>query len=273
MRTKWRIAVAVAFTLLAGAAFAAPKTEYRLSLNGALEVGPDGSVRSYAIDGDTDAAAKKMVEAAVAKWRFQPIVRDGKPVIARTTMRLSLRAVPTEHDMYQLRLTSASFGEAVKLNNRRAPKYPDAAARAHLGARVLLVMDVGADGVLRNVGAYQTSLDSEAPNEHVAERWRRLFERASILAARHWTFERTDGNSAPLEPHQYMVPVEFRIVREREDENKPRWMATVPGPTRAEPWMHLASLRADAVDGLPDGAAVALDSDFTLLSDVIGKTL
>ncbi|MBA8886559.1 hypothetical protein FHW12_000750 [Dokdonella fugitiva] len=31
--------------------------------------------------------------------------------------------------------------------------------------------------------------------------------------------------------------------------------------------------RSEAFDGLPDGAAVALDSDFDLLSDVVGKML
>lgn len=273
MRTKWRIALAVAFTLLAGAAFAAPQTEYVLSLNGTLEVGPDGSVRSYAIDGDTDAAAKKAVEAAVAKWRFQPIVRDGKPVVARTTMRLSLQAIPTERDTYQLRLTSASFGDDVRIKSIPAPKYPYAAASAGLGARVLLVLDVDAYGKVRNAGAYQTNLGATTANANVAEEWRRLFERSALNAARAWTVQRADGSSAPLEPRQYIAPVEFRMLRHGENENKPRWMATVPGPTHAEPWMHLTSMRADAVDGLPNGAAVALDSDFTLLSDVIGKTL
>jgi hypothetical protein len=264
---------ALAFTLLASTASAAPKTEYVLDVKGTLEVGPDGAVRTYAIDGETDVGTNKAVAAAVANWRFRPVVRDGKPVIARTTMRLHLQAIPTGHDTFQLRLTSASFGDPVKLNNRRAPRYPDAAGRAGLGARVLLVLDVGSDGAVRNVGAYQTSLGGTAPNENIAEKWRQLFERASILAAREWTVERADGSSAPLEAHQYIVPIEFNIVRSGADEGKRRWMAVVPGPRHDEPWMKISTLRAEAVDDLPNGAAIALDSDFALLSDVIGKTL
>lgn len=264
---------ALAFALLACTAFAAPPPEYVLALRGTLEVGPDGAVRSYTIEGDTDAAAKKAVEAAVAKWRFRPVVRDGKPVIARTTMHLGLKAIPTEHDTFQLKLETATFGDEVKLRNVPPPKFPYEAAQARLSARVMVVLDVGADGNVRNAGAYQTSLAANTPNEKVAQQWRRLFERSAEIAARSWTVERADGGKAPIAPHQYVVPVEFRMIKRDEDAGRAGWMATVPGPMHFEPWMKLSARRAEAAASAPGGAMVALDTDFDLLSDVIGKTL
>ena len=264
---------ALAFTLLAGAAFAAPTTEYALGVQGTLEIGPEGTVRHYALDGNVDAAAAKAVEAAVATWRFRPIVRDGHPVIARTTMHLALEAIADDAGALQLKLASTRFGDDMRIKSIPAPKYPYEAGRAGLGARVILVLDVDENGKVRNAGAYQTNLGARTPNDKVAEQWRRLFERSALDAARAWTVERTAGSGGPVGPHQYIVPVEFRMVRSSADEGKQRWMATVPGPKNAEPWMKVSALRSEAVDALPNGAAIALDSDFALLSDVIGKTL
>jgi hypothetical protein len=146
------------------------------------------------------------------------------------------------------------------------------AAKARLGAKVLLSVRLDNEGKVVDVQSYQTSLDARASSENVAESWRKAFERASIAAARHWRYDVSETIGGKPVGTDALVPVIFSISEPGKHEGE--WKAFVPGPVHPAPWMDAGHLAADHdASGLADGQALSMSSRFRLKDDVMGKTL
>lgn len=276
--SKYRIAavavgLALAAWMLSPRAMAKlPLPAYELNANGQIEIGPDGAVRNYTLDGKLPPEIAQAIDRSVRAWTFEPILVDAKPVIAKTRLRLVLLATPVDDDHYALRVENAWFGEPESNSRMKPPRYPSDAARAGLGAKVVLAIRTDEQGKVTDVMAEQTSLTASG-NPKLEERWRKLFEKASMEAARSWTFPGSEELDGQRMSSVIRVPVAFSMSPSTGKKNK--WQGYVPGPVRPIPWVQVDTVATqgdrDALQG--DGDMQSLSSRFRLRDDVIGKTL
>jgi hypothetical protein len=274
-RTTILVALAVAaLGVRPAAGNEAPMLE--ISADGEVQIAVDGSVSDYRLRNQVPPSVADLVGKNVRHWHFQPIIVDGSAVVAKTAMHLGLKAEPIDgKENYRVRITEVRFGEPQRNARTRPPHYPELAVQAHLGAKVLLAVRLDENGQVLDAQAYQTSLDARTRSDGDAERWRRLFEHASIAAAKDWHYDMTETvNGKPIGANA-IVPVVF-TVRDLSAPQPPagKWKAYLPGPLHPAPWMD-AERVADARDlsSLQDDKALSLDSRFHLKDDVVGKVL
>jgi hypothetical protein len=269
----WLLPLLAALGCAATAAADAPPAELELSVAGDLVIDPSGTVRDYKLDSGLQPTVAALVEKNIATWRFEPVIVDGRAVIAKTRMNLTIHAKPQANGDYVLKLQDAGFGGPTVREKLEPPRYPNKAMRAHLGARVLLAVRIDAQGNVVDVHPYQTSL-SQHGREAVARRWRSLFEEASIAAVREWKYtpgETLDGRAVGS---TVMVPIVFTVTKgPRSKALSAQWRAYAPGPVTPAPWVDADSLAAIDADTLDEGESASLDSKVRLASDVIGKAL
>lgn len=267
MALKFMGGLLLAATLAVGHGAAAQgDAEFELRIEGRIEIGPDGRVIEYDIDEDeTSEPVESLVAAAVSRWRFEPIIEDGRPVIGVTEMRLQLAAVPLEED-YQLRIDSVAFGpESERLT---PPRYPERLLREDVGGKVVLVLRVMPDGHVARVHVERVGLTRDGRGGDPA-RWRTALGEAAAEAAMQWSFdgfEIVDGNPRGSDVR---IPVEFSIGERGE------WteLAQHRGESTPAPWLDVPQVAA--ADEGSSGPAVTgpLDSRFRLKTKVVGTIL
>lgn len=247
--------VALALALAGGMATLAPEAqaqsrsevrrtvEASMVLTGEIDIGTEGQVESFRMDQRDKVAADlaSFVERSVATWRFEPILREGKPVRARTfvNIRMEGKAGPDGNDMVTLQ--AANFGRydeadpaQVSKLKMTPPRYPSAAADRGGSGEVLLVVQVGRDGKVMDVIAEQVNLHVVGDEKQM--QWmRETFARYSVKAARGWTFRPPSTGSLVDEPFwSVRVPVSFSFSDKVQRYGQ--WSAHVPGPRAKAPW-------------------------------------
>lgn len=268
MRTIW-VAVLVLLWPLAGNA-ARPLPMYELQVEGRIAIGPDGAVRDYTLQSKLAPEIAAVVDRRVREWKFEPILLDGKPVIAETTMRLALLATPQDADRYALTIQNVWFGTPGRTGTMTPPRYPKDAVYAGLGAKVILVLRLDPKGNVVDVVPEQTSLTASG-SERVAASWRQVFERASIAAAKKWKFDVTETIGGQPVESSIRVPVVYTLGNAGDTG---QWKAFVPGPVRPVPWVGPETVASQADrDRLGDGDMQPLDSRFRLREGVVGTAL
>lgn len=245
-----------------------------LAADGEIQIATDGHVSDYRLKSTLAPAVADLVDRNVRGWKFEPILVNGVPVLAKTAMHLSLQAVPVDgNENYSVKVVHISFGDPKLIGGGKPPRYPEDAVHARLGAKVMLAMRLDATGKVIDVQPYQTSLAARASSEVEAERWRRVFERAAIAAAKTWQYDVSEViNGKPIGT-SVMAPIDFYI--QNGSQSPPEgWKAYAPGPVHPAPWMDNGKL-ADSHDlsAIKQGQAQSLDSHFQLRDDVIGKAL
>lgn len=266
----------VSASLPALAGTTAPTLE--MSADGEVQIAIDGKVSDYRLKSTLAPVVANLVDHDVRGWTFEPVVVDGVPVVAKTAMHLDLKAEPAAgKDNYKIRIVNVAFGEPRRSNNdqTRLPHYPEDAVSAHIGAKVLLYVRLDETGKVVDAHPYQTSLDRQTRSEFDAERWRKLFEKASIAAARDWRYDLTETINGKTIGTTAVVPIVYHASafgdrKPAQDE----WKAYVPGPVHPAPWPSIEAV-ADNRDPstLQDGEAISLESRFRLKDEVIGKVL
>lgn len=254
-----------------------PAPVYELQATGTIEIGPDGKVADYHLDKGQPAAIENALGRNIAQWRFEPIVMDGKPVIAKTRMRLSLEALPTPGEDYQLRVSGVSFGEPTRDRHHVAPpRYPEGLARAGIGAKAVLVLKLNADGSVQQVHAQQVSLSQNSGTDSQADRWRDVFAKASVAAARKWKFDISETVAGAPIGTTIKVPVEYFLNGSAARTKEPganEWRRYIPGPVIRAPWLDAAPIADHDADQLKDGEVRSLASRFKLRDEVVGRLL
>lgn len=264
----WKRRVLVALLLPWAAQAQKPQPTYEMEVKGEIAIGPDGAVSDYKLKGRLHPAIAAVVDKRVRAWTFEPILVDGKPVIATTRMRLALSATPAEGDRYALQVQNVSFGEPERVGALPPPRYPAEAARASVGGKVVLLLRIDAQGNVVDVWPEQTSLTPNG-DAHGADKWRRKFEAVTMAAARHWKFnagERFDGEAMDSVAR---VPVSYDMY----GGSNAHWNAFVPGPIRPAPWARADQSTVAGRARLRDGEAQSLSSRFRLRENIIGTTL
>lgn len=243
---------------------------YGIEVEGDLYIGTDGSVRDYKLQSrDLTPEIAAAVDKRIRDWRFEPILVDGQPVVAKTKLKLQLQAEPIAEG-YRLRVASIGFG-GPQLNRPKLapPRYPESALRAGVEADVTLVLRLDQNGRVTEAEAEQTSLSGKGP-ERIMREWAEIFEKNALSTARRWSFQLTEevgGETAAMT--SVRIPVKYRMS------GREGWRAMVPvGPRKPLPWADAETgLASVAPVDLKDGETQSLDSRFKLKDKMVGTLL
>lgn len=173
----------------AGARSVREQTEASMVVTGDLVVATDGHVQGYALDHarDLPAVVTDLIAKNIARWRFEPVLRDGAAVVACARMSLRIVAKPTRPGRYALRLQGAHFGDAADGGIKRlhvvVPEYPHQALDARVSGTVFVALKIGVTGVVEDAAAEQVNLGVVA-KERDMKRWRHVLAESALRAAR-----------------------------------------------------------------------------------------
>ena len=243
-------------------------------ISGTIVVAKDGAVQAAAVD-DADRygqAIADMVRDAALQWRFEPVLRDGKPVVAKASMHVRVVLKKTDDGKYNASIKAARFGEdnpkvtstlrSADGNKKIMPGYPAAAARYRVQGTVYLSLHVDRSGHVVEAVAEQVNLGNVGP-ERIAVRYRKLLADAALEAARRWTYVLpTTGKLASEESWTVHVPVAFNLEWGG-PRSRPVWQAYVPGPYTPAPWIDKPD--TNAADAIADGVMQTDGAGPTLL--------
>jgi len=264
------------WTLLLALCLAAPGAgagdTLRLPVSGAITVAPDGTVHNHVLGKGLPPAVESLVSAAIGKWEFEPVVRNGVPAYARSLIHMTLQAKDVPGG-YQLRVEDVRFSGYRQPALRESPEYPRGALRMGIEALVLVAQRIDADGAVLDTAPVQTTLTNVYGEQSDAERWRRDFEEAAVNAAKRWRYRKAEPEHGdPLET-TIVAPVTFRLARPSEPVAPMVWHRDeLRGARHAIPWLH-PDQQQFVVDGLADGRTVTLDSPVALKTPVRGMAL
>jgi len=218
------------------------EAEAGIQVAGTILVGPEGKPLEYELTGGDrlPKEVRRFLDFHIPRWQFDPPVVDGKPVALRNRMGLYLVAKPSDDGGMRIVLQSASFfpterGGGYDITGARMPPppYPEAAAEVGVEATVYLVLKVGRDGKVLDAADEQVNLHFLP--ERDADKWRDIFARSAVRAARGWRFNvPTQGDEGGQDSWLLRVPVAYSFnQRNRYGE----WQAYVPGPRRKVDWV------------------------------------
>lgn len=244
---------------------------------GTVDIDRDGAITAHALDNadKLPASVVGLVDKAITQVRFEPILVDGTPVLARAKMNLRIVARRMGEGSTQLSIASAQFGEMDKTatdqpksRGMHPPRYPAEMIRAGGQGSVYLVIQIGRDGKVMDAVAEQINLTVVASARDM-ERVRRSLGDAALDAARRWVFDPpTSGELVDAPYWSLRVPVEYTVQGSRTERETPygTWHGYLPGPRQRVPWItdQDAIGSPDAVAG--NGEAYPLRSRFRLLT-------
>lgn len=250
--------MAVLLLALAGAANAAGNAYFIATVEGELTIGPRGEVLAVALE-DADWMGEDVVrgyEQKIRAWRFEPVLEDGKPVNAVGRMSLGLIAVrDDEARTAHFAIRRVYFVDPgpppapARGMMENTPRFPASAARNGIGAEVVLVALVGADGEPRELAAEHVHLSGGGAASADA-RLASQFERASLAAASRWRFDGVPAGGLVRVPIKYTAPGAHA--------QRSGWQRIHPVARKVPEWLaELRAAEAGVVDLAENGAPSA----------------
>ncbi len=231
-------ALATALSLPA-AGIAAPPATIDLHLSADVTVDVDGRIQSlqWTEQQGLQAAVAQRIEGAIRGWEFEPGKVNGKAAETRTALGVHVVASDTPDGRVLLRFAKAATGP--RKTAMVPPRYPEAGVRAGVSAKVVMTVDVAADG---SVTVAESRFEGSK-----GTRGRAAFLQATEKAVQAWTFrpETVGGHGVAS---RVEVPVTFCLSSSR--------------------WCEQQAESADARLAVPSGTPVALDSAVALKTDI-----
>ena len=163
-----------------------------MRVDGELTIGTEGQVLSYKIRSKLAPTLQAMLDKSIPRWQLTPVRQGGKPVNAKTPMRITLAATqipqgyevridnvvftPISKEDYEAKIAAARAiregGEAITVGDAppsqpvvfdskrmlSPPRYPVGLMRAGVSGAVLLHLRLNPDGTVADVVASQSSL-------------------------------------------------------------------------------------------------------------------
>ena len=228
-----------------------------MRLEGRLTVDAEGHVQEYHIRSKMPAPVKALLDKAIPNWRFEPVLVEGKPVLAESPMRILVAGLE-DGDKVRLRIDNVLF----RANTREEfaaemaewaandvdivpaklppPSYPHKLEDAGAEGIVLLALRLTADGRVAESWVMQSSLLNASGRSIDLERNRARFERSALAAAEAWRFKVKAKDDAALTPKAMTVsvPVEFTFRNVKEGSSfAGTWRREFRGPNRPVPWL------------------------------------
>jgi hypothetical protein len=248
-------------------------------VSGTITISKEGAVLEYQLDATppVEPAVRALIDKAVAKWKFSPVLVDGQAVLAKVPMNLRLVASPIGNgEQVSVRIASTHFGgtskepvEGMTIAHRPAASYPRAALRAHVGGTVYVVLRIGRDGRVLDVATEQVNLRAAGPEKSM-RLLRADLATATEHSVRQWRFSPpTQGPEANQD--EWIGRVTFSYHVNPGSEGPPVWDTYVPGPRNtAIPWAEDKLRTAGSPDAMPDGGFQTLGSGPRLLDPAAG---
>lgn len=268
MKNFWLVAAALALALAPLMALAAgpgavrKQVESSMLVTGEVVITADGRVDTIALDQPEKlpTGIVDFVQGQVRQWTFEPVLREGRAVPARSRMSVRVVGRKIDKDSVSIAIRNAAFpgpapaeGESVSSRSMRPPSYPRAAASGGATGTTYLALKIDRDGKVADVIVEQVNLTVVA-SENEMVKLRQLFANASLAAARKWTFRPpTTGELAGAEYWSARVPVDYRLDGQRPRTGYGSWQSYVPGPRQSIPWQEDPESASFSPDALADG--------------------
>ncbi|MCF7221646.1 energy transducer TonB [Marilutibacter chinensis] len=243
--------LALILTLAAGSALAASpdsrpvrdRVEASMLVTGEIDIDPEGAVSSWRLDQPEKLppAVVELLGSHVPRWRFRPVLIDGRPAAVRTSASIHLKARKAGDDSYFVEIAGARFSGASKERREDVPTsrrmyppvFPGALAREGAGGTVYLLIRIARDGSVEDVMAERVDL-KVAASEPRMRRMRDRFEQVAVGTARNWTFN--PPRQMDDQPYWMVrVPIDFVVPGARLPLYG-EWNSYIPGPRRPNPW-------------------------------------
>ncbi len=247
---------------------------------GTVDIDRSGEVTAHALDNadKLPASVVGLVDKAITQVRFEPILVDGKPVLARAKMNLRIVARPMGEGTTQLSIASAQFGEIDKAapdqptsRDMPYPKYPFDVMRAGGQGVVYLMVQIGRDGKVMDAIAEQVNL-TVVGSARDMERMRRSFADSALEAVRKWVFNPpTTGELVNAPYWSQRISVGYTLGGSRNERDTPygSWHGYLPGPRQRVPWI-TDQEALGSPDAVAAGEAHTLNGRFRLLTPLGG---
>lgn len=248
--------------------------ESSMIVTGSITVAQDGSVRDYNLDQQNKlpSAVVNIIGKTLRVWEFQPILLDGKRVLANAKMTLRIVAKPLGNGDYSVSVGGASFGSDDPSNDpsykwTSLPHYPIDAP--YVGCIVYLMALVNRQGRIAKIDVQQVDLRFVADSSEM-EGYRKEFGAAALRAVRDWQFNIPQASEAKKNYWVVEIPINFAPLGSISPKYG-EWDAYVPGPVKQIPWLQsrgeTTNGSADAVSG---GAPFVKDARFVLKTPATG---
>lgn len=258
------------FLLLVLGVFQAQAADLQMDVSGEIGIDGQGKVFDYDIKTIVTPEVRLLIDNAVRSWQFEPVIREGKPGYAKANMKLTLLAKKVDAG-YQLQVERVRFYGNRAALSMMPPRYPMESARAGIMGNVLLALRIDAAGKVLDAIAVQTSLPYRNVKSQQIERFGKPFEKASIEAAKKWTFQPANLEWGDDSETTLVIPVDFTLG-DAPSQARDGWHVEPNSVMRPIPWLATDQQKFDAT-GLKQGESLALDSPIKLKTDVIGRSL
>ena len=219
------------------------KVESSMLVKGTIETDAEGSVSSVLLDKPEKfpPGLVDFVQKQVMAWKFEPVLVDGQPRRARSSMSLRVVARALDEDKYTISIRNASFGgeapkegEVVSRSKIAPPRYPEQVLRSGAQGSVYVVAKIAKDGRVSDAVIEQVNLRTIGTEKEMAT-WRAALSDATLKAVRDWKYSPpTTGELADDEYWLVRVPVDFKMDNRKFAYGK--WEMYIPGPRQTLPW-------------------------------------
>lgn len=284
-------ALAAALPLAAAGRLPPPEMQdavYATRVDSTIEIGPDGRILRYEPITELKGPLASRVHALAEGFRFEPVLVDGKPVIARTRMRMHLVAEPLEDGNLKVGVEHVGFpegegenwvppdGYARGIARRARIEYPADALHMGLSGRVMVALRFGPDGKVLEAVPRESALYGVTGRERSLGKALATFERAAVESVRRWTVDVRVPAGASPRPEDLTAAVNIEFLIDRHPKPRPGlWLHESRSRERPLPWLDpmLANNLPDMADvdeGVHFGAA---PQRFKLLTPTGGAVL
>lgn len=283
-----------------------------MRVDGELTIGPDGQVVEYKVRTPLEPRLQEMLAKAIPSWRLKPVLQNGKPVGARTPMRITLAATQAAEG-YQVRIDNVVFAPLTAADREAAraaaaaarargevlvtageqplsvpdirrvktnpPVYPRGLASNGMEGMVLMVLRLQPDGRVADAVASQSTLFNVKGRPEVLDKARAMLERVSLAAARSWTFDVDAADPGSLTPRalSLSIAVDFAMAETPKEQREAVgvWRWEFRGPQQFAPWLRkVVEEQVVGVSDLAGGEFLAGSSPFRLADPgIIGRVL
>lgn len=240
-----------------------------MRVDGELLIGPEGEVREYKITTEVPAGIKAMIDKSIAGWRFKPITDEaGKPVLARTFMRITLIAREGAGDDYTVTMENVRFHDGKKPDYRGAarekgidvvttarPKYPALMLANNVNGSALVQLLFDAEGKVEDAIIVQSAMFNVRGHSDVLAQAVAEMEKESLRAVRRMRVKLgPQVDLADPRARSGYLAINYWMEGKRNDSDDLRqpgkWRQEQRGPYRAAVWLgDAARVGISDVDG------------------------
>lgn len=195
-------------------------------VDGWIDIDTQGGVAGYQPTTKLTQPLAGKLETMVSKFRFAPVVENGKPINARARMRLSLVASKLPDGSMRVGVEHVSFptgsddkpeplpsGITMKVVEKSRITYPQIVLRQGLNARVLVAVRLNLDGSVGDAVVRQSMLLNAKGGDRNVSTALAQFEAASLRSISSWraAIDVPTGRTPRPDELTAMVAVDFTL--------------------------------------------------------------